>query len=165
MPFYVLYAQKQVGSIGTTLTASSTAFLLAQTTTNPLWGWVADRRGFRVVFLASIALWAFATLGLFGASDLLHFTAIFAGLGAGFGGFQMSAQNLVLEFGERGDLPMRIAVANSASELVGAIGPLLGGAIAAWSSYDSVFALALAFQVAAMGIVLVGVEEPRTRPR
>mgnify|MGYP006944203270 CR=1 FL=1 len=40
---------------------------------------------------------------------------------AGFGGFQMSAQNLVLEFGPRSDLPMRIGVANSASEFVAAL--------------------------------------------
>ena len=82
---------------------------------------------------------------------------------AGQGGFMMSSQNLVLEFGEREDLPMRIAVANSASELVGAIGPLLGGVIAMVWSYELVFGIAIGFQLAAIALVLRFVDEPRRR--
>jgi MFS family permease len=89
--------------------------------------------------------------------------AVFAGLGAGMGGFQLSAQNLVLEFGSRRNLPLRIAVANSASELVGAVGPLLGGLLVVTVSYASVFWTAIAFQLAALFIVLRYVSEPRGR--
>ncbi|MCH6551748.1 MAG: MFS transporter, partial [Planctomycetes bacterium] len=67
------------------------------------------------------------------------------------------------EFGRRRNLPMRIAVANSASELVAAIGAVLGGVLAAALGYASVFWIAIGFQVVAMGIVLVFMEEPRKR--
>ena len=60
---------------------------------------------------------------------------------------------------------MRIGEANSASELVGAIGPLLAGAIAVFVSYGAVFALSVAFQAGAIAIVLRYVDEPRHRSR
>jgi MFS family permease len=163
LPFYALSAKASIGLSGETLGVLSTAFLLAQTGTNLGWGWIADRRGFRLVFIASLGVWMAATSVLFVSSDLFDYTVVFAVLGIGFGGFQMSAQNLVLEFGERDDLPLRIAVANSASELVGAVGPLLAGAIAVFASYEAVFATSLVFQLAAIAIVVLWVEEPRHR--
>jgi predicted MFS family arabinose efflux permease len=97
------------------------------------------------------------------ASSFGMLVAVFAGLGAGMGGFQLSAQNLVLEFGSRRNLPLRIAVANSASELVGAVGPLLGGLLAVTVSYVAVFWTAIAFQSAALLLVLLYVRDPRHR--
>ena len=58
---------------------------------------------------------------------------------------------------------MRIAVANSTTELVGAIGPLLGGLLAMLFSYVLVFWVAIGFQLAAVGVVLRFVDEPRRR--
>ena len=75
----------------------------------------------------------------------------------------MSAQNLVLEFGRRRDLPMRIAVANSASELVAAVGATLGGLLAAATSYLGVFWAAIAFKLAAVAMVAAYVDDPRHR--
>ena len=163
LPFYALSAKASIGLSGETLGVLSTAFLLAQTGTNLGWGWVADRKGFRLVFIASMGVWMAATAAIFVSADLLDYAVVFAVLGFGLGGFQMSAQNLVLEFGARDDLPMRIAVANSASELIGAIGPLFAGAIALFASYDAVFAASLVFQLAAVAIVILWVDEPRHR--
>jgi predicted MFS family arabinose efflux permease len=75
----------------------------------------------------------------------------------------MSAQNLVLEFGSRRNLPMRIAVANSASDLVAALGAVLGGVMAGVLSYAGVFWVALGCQAAAGAIVAWFVDEPRRR--
>jgi MFS family permease len=139
------------------------AFLLANTTTNLLWGWIADRAGFRLVFLLSLAVWIFSALLLMQSTDLLGLLFVFVGLGAGLGGWMMSSQNMVLEFGRREDLPMRIAVANSAQELVGAVGPVLGGILAMTWSYTGVFWLAIAFKTAAVLVMAFRVPEPRHR--
>lgn len=163
LPFYALYAKDLIGLSGEMLSVLSVSFLLSQTGTNLAWGWLADRVGFRIVFLASLVVWVVATLGVFASTDLAHFAAVFAVVGAGMGGFQLSAQNLVLEFGERDDLPMRIGIANSASELIGALGPLLAGGLAALVSYDAVFVCSVVFQLAAIGIVAAYVDEPRHR--
>ncbi len=160
VPFYVLYADAGPAMLG----PLTMAFLLSWSMGNLAWGEIADRTGFRAIFIASLLLWVGAALALMTAGDEpAVLVLIMLGLGAGFGGFQMASQNLVLEFGSRENLPMRIAVANSASELVGALGPLVGGVLAATVSYEAVFWTAIAFQLAAVAWVLHAVPEPRYR--
>jgi MFS family permease len=163
MPFYWLYARSQLDPSGAALGLASAGFLFAQSVGNLAWGLLADRRGFRFVFLASLSLWIGSVLVLMQTGTLAGLVCVFVGLGAGQGGFQMSAQNLVLEFGRRHDLPMRIAVANSASELVAAFGAAAGGVVAALVSYAGVFWVAICFQLAAVVMVLVWVDDPRHR--
>ena len=164
VPFYVIYAQQRIEVDGATLGLLTVAFVLALGVGNLAWGEVADRFGFRSVFMASLLLWMLSALALMAAGDQrVVLLLIMIGLGAGSGGFQMAAQNLVLEFGSRQNLPMRIAVANSASELVGAIGPLLGGLLVVAASYEAVFWTGIAFQAAALLWVLAAVPDPRHR--
>ena len=163
VPFYVLYAGKAIGLSGTTLGALSTAFLLSQTGANLVWGSLADRIGNRIVFLASVGLWALSTMVLMGMHSLWPLVAAFAGLGAGQAGFQNSTQNMILEFGAREDLAMRIAILNTATSSMMAVGPLLGGLIADSSSFVAVFSISTLMLSAAFALVLFAVGEPRKR--
>ncbi len=52
-------------------------------------------------------------------------------------------------------------MANSAAELVGVIGPILGGILAASWSYAAVFWVAIAFKLAALLVLTFLVAEPR----
>jgi len=162
-PFYVLHARERVDIGGVELGAITGAFIFCQSLGPLLGGIVADRRGFRFVFLISLTIWMLGVAALMNVHDAVGLTLVFAALGAGLGGFQMSAQNLVLEFGSRRNLPMRIAVANSASELVAAVGSLLGAALTLVVSFSTIFQIALAFQAAALVAVGLWVDEPRTR--
>jgi MFS family permease len=168
MPYYVLFAGLQLELAGAELTGKSLGlltrdFLLAQMLFNLIWGVVADRRGFRVVLVAALSLWILSVLLLMQAQALGPLQLVFVGLGAGAGGFMMAAQNLVLEFGSREDLPMRIAVANTTSQLMLAIGPVLGGVLLLVSSYLTLFCVAIAFQLASLALMIFLVEEPRRR--
>ena len=89
----------------------------------------------------------------------------FIGLGAGLGGFQMGCVNLVLEFGEREDLPMRIALAQSGEQFVSILAPLLGGALVEATSYRHLFWVAAGVQLIALLVTLARVREPRNRER
>jgi MFS family permease len=162
-PFYILQAGGSIGLSGTTIGVLSTAFVLANSVANLGWGVLADRTGFKRVFVLSLALWIVSVAALMAASTLTGFVLVFLGIGTGMGGFQMAAQNMVLEFGDRSDLPLRIAVANSAQEFVGAIGPLLGGILAVSFGREIVYEVAIGFQLAAIGVVVWMVEEPRHR--
>jgi MFS family permease len=162
-PFYVLYARDQVGIEGQQLGEISGAFILAQSFGPLLGGVVADRRGFRFVFLVALSMWMLAVFLLMNTESETGLLIVFAALGAGFGGFQMSAQNLVLEFGSQRNLPMRIAVANSASELVAAFGAIAGGLLTLVVSLPTLFWTAIGFQAAALVMVLFFVDEPRNR--
>ena len=162
-PFYIVYARDTIGLTGTNIGLLSTAFVAANSVSNLGWGAMGDRTGFRQVFVVTLVVWIVSVLGMIFSGSLLGFVLAFVGIGAGMGGFQMAAQNMVLEFGSREDLPVRIAVANSAQEGVGAIGPLLGGFCAVAFGLDFLFALAIGFQVVAIALVLFRVDEPRHR--
>jgi MFS family permease len=163
VPFYILYAGERIGLSGATLGILSTAFLLAQTTVNLVWGSLADRFGNRLVFILSVGTWAAATVMLLAVDTLWPLAIAFAGLGAGQGGFQNSNQNIIVEFGARDDLPMRIAMLNTATSLMHAAGPLLGGVIAYAISFDALFALSIAVLLAAVLMMIFLVDEPRKR--
>ena len=68
---------------------------------------------------------------------------------------------MTLEFGDRENLPMRIAIANTAAELAGTIGPLLGGILAATLGYQSVFIVSITFLLIGGTVVRFYVPEPR----
>ncbi|MDJ0789063.1 MAG: MFS transporter [Myxococcota bacterium] len=161
VPFYVIYAGTQMEISGATLGNLSGAFVIAQGGSNLLWGAVADRSGFRLVFLLSLVLWMASALLLLSTTGEFALLAVMFGLGAGLGGFMMAGQNLVLEFGEREDLPLRIALSNTGSELAGVIGPLLAGVLAMASGYPAVFWTAIAFQAMGLFAVLWLVPDPR----
>ena len=165
VPFYVVLAQERIDLSGQQLGWLTAAFGLSQGMVNLAYGWVADRRGFRAAFLWALAVWIAAGGLLLGAHDFARVLAGFVALGAGLGGFMMAGQNLVLEFGSRANLPMRIAVANSAAEGVGVVAPLLGGLLAAAFSYPVVIVAAMVFKLLAFVLTAAWVEEPRHRSR
>jgi len=161
LPFYILYAGLSIGLDGPTLGGLTFAFTVSATISNLAWGAMADRTGFRLTFLLSIALWIAATALLIFTDGLLMAFVVFIGVGAAVQGFQNSSQNLTLEFGNRADLPTRLAVANTASELAGTIGPLVGGLLAASLGYEWVFCVSVAFLIVGGAVVYRHVPEPR----
>lgn len=171
VPFYIIYAgqrldgsgQGGVNLSGETIAVFSLTFLLSQTATNLLWGYIADKAGNRLGYILSVSTWLLATVGLFAATDMWSLALVFAALGAGLGGFQITSQNLVMEFGPRHDLPMRIAVSNTGLSLMMALGPLLGGLVSLGYDLTLVFTLAIAFKTISIGIMLFFVDEPRHR--
>jgi MFS family permease len=163
VPLYIIYAGTRMEIGGAELGHLTGAFIFAQSVGNLGWGAIADRLGFRLVFLAALAVWMLAAVALIYTSQYAVLLGVFAAIGLGLGGFQMSAQSLVLEFGSRQNLPMRIAVANSASELVAAVGSLAGGVLAVAVGQVPVIWAAVACQAVAFTLVCVGVKEPRGR--
>ena len=163
LPFYIVLVDSRLDLTGGQLGALTMVFVLAQGLLNLAYGLIADRRGFRFSFLIALAVWILAALLLLTARDFAQVVVAYAALGAGLGGFMMSAQNLALEFGSRANLPMRIAVASSAAEGVGVVAPILGGALAAGFGYSVLIGVAVAFKILAFLVTLVFVDEPRHR--
>ncbi len=181
-PFYILYAGHSMPLDGRTLGLVSLAFLGADTVTNLGWGLAGDRFGFRFTFALSLGVWIAGTVllmaapalarlgghgagaggGGFGGVQGLIFTAFFA-LGAAQSGFLMSSQTMVLEFGARDDIPMRLALTTTAQGAMNTIGPLAGGVIAATLGYQALFGVSVGLLAISLIVLLALVEEPRYR--
>jgi MFS family permease len=173
-PFYILYAGHSMKLNGENLGLVSLAFLGADTVTNLGWGFAGDKFGFRFTFALSLVVWIAGTLLLmaapalalragapFGAQALILMA--FFGLGAAQSGFLMSSQTMVLEFGTRDDIPMRLALTTTAQGLMNTIGPLAGGLIAATLGYQVLFGVSVTMLAIALAVLLLLVEEPRYR--
>ena len=163
MPFYTVDAGKSIGLSGVTLGIITFSFTTAGTISNLAWGAIADARGFRLVFLLSSMLWVVASAMLLIVPTYGMTVVVFAGIGAASQGFENSSRSIVLEFGDRDNLPARIAIANTVAQVAGSIGPLLGGALATWSGYESVFISAIFFLVLGALLVYFYVPEPRAQ--
>ncbi|HUO93365.1 MAG TPA: MFS transporter [Rhizomicrobium sp.] len=162
-PFYIVYASRLVPFSGSTIGTLSFAYLIADTVMNIVWGYMADRLGFRSTFIAALVFWIAATLLLMDAHTMSILFMAFFGLGAGNSGYQMSAQNIVFEFGHRDDMAMRLALSNTAESLMSTLGPLAGGVIAASLGYHAVFWVAIVCESVALMLLLTLVEEPRKK--
>jgi MFS family permease len=160
-PFYIIYVGKQIGFSGDVVGTLSLAFLGADTVMSVGWGYLADRYGFRSNFIIALAFWISSTVLLMNVTSPLWLFIAFFGLGAGNSGYQMSAQNIVFEFGHRDDMAMRLAFSNTAESIMSAAGPLLGGVIAASLGYHAVFWVAIVCEAIALVLLVWLVEEPR----
>src|SRR5579859_310654 len=161
-PFYILYAGASVHMTGKLLGGLSFAFIGADALSNLVWGYLGDKTGFRLVLLFSLVAWAASTVLLVEIHEPWAIFLAFFGLGAGQAGYNMSAQTMILEFGKRDDLPMRIAVSATAEAITATLAPLIGGQMADLLGYKTVFGLSIGVLVAGLFLLIVAVKEPRT---
>jgi MFS family permease len=160
MPFYVIYVGQTIGLSGAALGLLSLAFLGADTLSNLVWGYTGDKTGFRQVLLVSLVVWVAATVLLMTAHVTPAIVLAFFGLGAAQSGYQMAAQTMVLEFGLRDDLPMRLGLSTTAEGLIATLAPIVGGLVADQLGFPAVFVASIVFLLAALA-VLPGMQEPR----
>jgi len=160
-PFYILHVGDTMHLDGATLGLLSLAFLGADTVSNIAWGYLGDRSGFRIVLLLSIIGWIAATVLLMTQGAPMAIFFAFFILGAAQAGYGMASQTMILEFGHRDDLPMRIGISATAEGVTATLGPLIGGTVADLLGYNAVFGASLGLLAAALLTLVVAVRDPR----
>jgi MFS family permease len=160
-PFCILHAGQVMRLDGHAIGLLTFAFLGADTVANLLWGWLGDRRGFRLVFALSLLLCVAGFALMLVARDQPGFVAAFVALGAASSGYMMGAQTLVLEFGSQEDMPMRIAISTTAETSVAAIGPLIAGGVAALVGFAPLLVASMLLLGLALATLLLAVRDPR----
>ncbi len=162
-PFYILHAGKVATLTGGQIGLLSLAYLGADTVSNLVWGYLGDRGGFRSSFVLSLVLFIGSTVVLMLSHDTLFLAVAFFGLGAAQSGYNMSSSTMVLEFGAKQDVAMRLGISAMVEGLMSFLGPLAGGLIADWAGYGPVFSLSIALQLIALVVLVTAVKEPRLR--
>ena len=161
VPFYVLYAGLQMELTGSILGSLTAAWLLSGTVTNVLWGRVADRRGYRIVMICTLSMWALAHCQLIYVESFWGFTSFFLLFGTASSGFNQARQNIVLELGAAEDTPLRMATSNMAANTVAAVGPLVGGAVVFFFGHEVIFIVCFILQIIAITLMVRLIPEPR----
>jgi MFS family permease len=160
MPLYIIYAGQTLHLTGSVIGLLSLAYLGADTLSNLFWGYTGDRTGFRRVIVLSLGIWIAATVLLIFVHTTPAAVAAFFGLGAAMAGYTMSSQTMVLEFGSRDEVPMRLGLSSTAEYLMATASPLAGGVLAELLGFHVVFGISIAFLACAMLLTIV-MGEPR----
>jgi MFS family permease len=163
-PFYILFAGHMLHSLsGAVIGILGLGNLGADTASNLLWGYLGDRSGFRSTFVIALVCWIAGTALLMVSHTMPVFFIAFCLLGAASSGYQMSSQTMVLEFGLREDMAIRLSLSATAEGIMASAGPLVGGLITALAGYMTVFSASIGFEILALLILVFLVEEPRLR--
>ncbi len=161
MPFYILFAHTRMDVSGRNLGLLTTIWMVTSSVSNLMWGLIADRRGYRIVMVMTLALWTLSQIQMLTVSSLRGLVVFFVIMGSALGGFNQASQNMVFEFGAAEDVPLRLAASGSAVNAIGTIGPVIGGVIVTLASYQSLFVTCFVLQ--AVGLIMMRwVPEPRT---
>ncbi|MDP3739405.1 MAG: MFS transporter [Hyphomonadaceae bacterium] len=170
-PFFFLYAAMVLGisaesdpvEFGSTLAILSFAYMGADTVSNLLWGYLGDRQGFRSTLVISMAINLVGVASLMMSNSLVTMALAFFLIGMAQSGYLMSTTNIVLEYGHRHDVPMRMALSNTAEGAMGALAPLMGAGLVVLWGYESAFFATLITIVIALVVLVWKVDEPRRR--
>ena len=151
LPFYVLFAEKDLRAglpmVGVYAVVQSAGKLCG----GPLWGWISDRSGpiagLRAVALSVAVIPVLALCASHGVPSLM--LAVFALIGAVQDGVWMVGSTALLAAVSAEERPLAVGIA-SVCQAPGSLFGLLGGALAAATSYPVVFGFALALAAAAV---------------
>ncbi|WP_375289215.1 MFS transporter [Qipengyuania sp.] len=162
-PFWTIYAGTQLGLDGALIGGLSFVFLGSDTLSNVLWGPLGDRFGFKIIYVLALFSSVCGVTLLILGNTAVPIYAAFVLLGVGGSGWMLASTTMVLEFGEPQDTPMRLAFVTTLEGAIAAMGPVLAGVLVAASGFQPLFIIVLAAQIAALGLLIVKVREPRHR--
>lgn len=137
------------------------AMQVGQSLANLFFGFLADRKGHKLVLELSILISA-VSFGLsFFAPDPLWFYPIFFLRGATQAASIISGISIVMEFTTPEDRPTYFGLANTIPGIAGSISPLIGGWLAQSAGYPITFAISAVIGLAGFIILRWTVREPR----
>ena len=141
------------------------AMLIGQAISNLIFGWLADRKGHKLV-LEICVLSSMISLGIaFLANDPFWFLLVFFFTGITSAGFILSGIMIIFEFCQAEIRPIYIGLNNTFNGIIAIILPFIGGLLARYSNYRMMFFVSLV--ICAIGLILLRfwVREPRVDPR
>jgi MFS family permease len=162
VPFYILHARALFGDIPGVEVNMTLYWMASASVMDPLWGFVAYRTGFRRVFLIAMALWILGSAIFAFAQTQIPIALAFATIAAAVGGFNISSNNMVFEFGDSSVRPRLIATSSTIGDVCRTVSGLGGGYLAELYSLPLLFVLATLFLAAAAWVMLRHVTEPRS---
>jgi MFS family permease len=159
--FYTVYALKELRVDEGQVAAFTFFVLAAQTVSNVVLGWLADRLGHKLVLLlGSIAL-AVGSLLAVAANSLPGLYGVFAMVGISASAFGISGLNILLEFCEPQDRPTYLGLGGALLAPFSFAAPMLGGWLADQAGFLAVFWASAALSGTSALLLSLLVREPR----
>lgn len=162
--FFAVYAIDSLTLPDSQMGVFTALILGAQTISSLLWGYLGDRKGYKLIMEVSTLFAIAASFIAIISSSLYLFYIVFILTGCSFSGSMISAQNIILEFSTPQMRPTYIALSNTLKAPFIGLSPLVGGIIADKLSFS--FTFLFTALILLLGTILLKflVQEPRYFP-
>jgi MFS family permease len=158
--FLAVYTLKHWNLLDGDVSLYNITLLVGTAAGNVIFGWLADRRGYKLVLELSALISVLAVVITIVAPSAIWFHLVFGLRGISAGGSFLGSM-IALEFGPEAIRPTYIGLNNTSSGIVTGGAPLIGGALASVMGYSGMFQVAVV--LGCLGLVLLHflVIEPR----
>ena len=162
MGFYTVYALRVWSPPAAEIGAFTALLLAGQMAGTVTFGWLADRAGHRLVLITGIAATLGANVTALLAPSLSAYGIVFVLAGVQQAALTVSGLNMLLEFAPvPREQPTYVGLGTTSMAPVALGAPLLAGLLADARGFTAVFVIAAAAGVAALGLLVTRVRDPR----
>lgn len=162
--FFAVHAMNKLTLPDSQIGIFTLSLLIGQTISSILWGYLGNKKGYKLVMEAGILLTIIAILLAIFSSSIYLFYGVFFIFGWAFSASFISSMGVVLEFSTPEMRPTYIALANTIKVPFISLSPLLGGLLADKIGFPSVFVITIFILLAGILYLIFFVKEPRYLP-
>ena len=160
--FYTVYALRTWDAPAAQAGVFTTLLFLGQMVGNTVLGWLADRRGHRLVIMLGLGASLVGNLAAIAAPGLGSFGAVFVLMGIQIAAINVSNLNVMLEFApEASAQPTYVGLGTTLPAPVAFVAPLAAGLLADALGFAAVFSTAALAGGVALGLLIARVRDPR----
>ncbi|HYS18942.1 MAG TPA: MFS transporter [Candidatus Binatia bacterium] len=160
--FYTVYALGTWGAPAAQVGVFTTLLFVGQMVGNAVLGWLADRRGHRLVIMLGLGATFAGNLVAVAAPTLGAFGVVFVMMGIQIAAMNVSNLNVMLEFAPvPGEQPTYIGLGTTLLAPIAFGAPLAAGLLADAFGFAAVFVVAAVAVGVALGLLLARVRDPR----
>ncbi len=159
--FFAVHAMNKLTLPDSQIGVFTLLLLTGQTISSILWGYLGDKKGYKLIMELGILLTMLAILLAVFSSSIYLFYGVFFIFGWAFSASFISSIGIVLEFSTPEMRPTYIALANTVKAPFVSLSPLLGGILADKISFSFVFILTIFILLGGILYLALLVQEPR----
>lgn len=162
--FFAVHAMNKLTLPDSQIGIFTLLLLTGQTTSSVLWGYLGDKKGYKLIMELGTLLTILAILLAVFSSSIYLFYGVFFIFGWAFSASFISTMGVVLEFSTPELRPTYIALANTVKAPFMSLSPLLGGLLADKISFPFVFIFTIFILLGGILYLAFLVKEPRHLP-
>jgi len=160
--FYTVYALRAWDAPAAQAGVFTTLLFVGQIAGNTVLGWLADRRGHRVVIILGLFATLVGNLMAIAAPTLGAFGAVFVMMGIQIAAMNVSNLNVMLEFAPGPSAqPTYVGLGTTLQAPIAFVAPLAAGLLADAVGFTAVFLVAAVAVSVALGLLIARVRDPR----
>lgn len=159
--FYTVYAVRQLGMAENTIGFMTGLLMATQILANPVMGWFGDRRGHRLILEIGILSAVASAMLAWWAPNGNWFYIVFILTGIANAALWTIPMAMTIEFGQEGERPAYIGMANTLIAPFTFLAPLFGGWLADLAGFSAAFLTSAFFGLITIVVLHLAVSDPR----